>query len=145
MITVLVHKAVDASVKPVGEFGLALIKERTISGKGVNNRRATKLKALEESTKKSRRLKQLSPLTTPQTSNLTESGQMLDSLKISNKIQTRGPQIIIQANTVKDRHKSRFHKKTGRNFLDFTNSDDDRLTLMVAEKIVAALKKIKIG
>lgn len=64
-------------VKAIGERIIEIIKTRTRGeGKGTYG----KLKPLADSTIDARRQKRLHPDTTPETSNLTETGQLLDSL-----------------------------------------------------------------
>lgn len=75
------------SMKKYGEMAAEMIRLRTRLGSGVEREGAEKqkLKPLADSTKKQRQSKKksgkLSSLTTPNRSNLTDTGQMLDSIR----------------------------------------------------------------
>lgn len=76
--------AEPASMIAIGEFAASKIRLRTRLGFGVKkpNGSPSPLAPLEDSTKKSRRKKDLSGDTKPGFSNLTETGQLLDSIKV---------------------------------------------------------------
>lgn len=65
----------------MGNRATNLIKKRTREGFGVENGQPVKFAPLAPSTIRKRQTKTLSSKTSPRTSNLTETGQMVDSLK----------------------------------------------------------------
>ena len=136
-----VVKATRTSADEVGKLGRQIIVDRTKKGRDAKG----PLKGLKPSTIQRRQDADLAPDTSPSTSNLTESGGMLNSLVIKKKVKPKRTTVIIEANSVKNRKKTVFHSKTGRRFLDFNSRDDQRLTNVVAKNIVAAINKIKIG
>lgn len=73
------------SLKEIGEEVVSMVKKRTQLGYGVAESGADKkkLEPLEPSTVKSRKTKQLSGMTAPKKSNLTETGDMLDDIKVT--------------------------------------------------------------
>lgn len=85
------------SMRKFGEKAADMIRLRTRLGSGVQRDGAEKdrLKPLAASTKKKRAQSKLSQFTTPNRSNLTETGQLLDSVEPKNPTQrkvTVGPQ-----------------------------------------------------
>jgi len=69
------------NMEVLAKEGAELIKKRTRLGKGVDpNGNQTKLTKLAKSTVKQRKKKDLSSLTSPGKSNLTQSGKMLDGI-----------------------------------------------------------------
>jgi len=78
-----------ANMRKYGDMSAAMIKLRTRLGSGVDASGDSKkaLKRLADSTKESRKAKKkkgkLSELTTPNRSNLTETGQLLDSVGVT--------------------------------------------------------------
>jgi len=83
-----------AVVKSLAEISIKIIVKRTRLGYGVDSFLGTKkkLNALSERYVERRRKSKLSPLTSPKKSNLTFTGQMLDSVKI---LETKQKGIII--------------------------------------------------
>lgn len=116
--------------------GPAIIRDRTRAGFGVEGRRKVKLAGLEESTKRSRKTKNLSPETSANTSNLTESGDMLDNI-VSKQV-ANGVSISIAG---KDKKKAKGVQKK-RPFFSFTVREEAVLTDIIKRELVKQLKKI---
>lgn len=73
------------SLEEIGAEVVEMVKKRTQLGYGVEDTGKTKKKLtkLEDSTIKSRKQKNLSGMTEPKKSNLTETGDMLDDIKVT--------------------------------------------------------------
>lgn len=85
----------SSALKPTADFLAEIVVKRTRLGYGVDNNygKKTKLAALSKRYVKSRTMfAGLNPLTTPKKSNLTRTGQMLDSIRA----RTRDGIIIIE-------------------------------------------------
>jgi len=139
-IVQLVVKAVEdtkvAVKKDIGEFGIEMIRKRTQDGFGVVNGKKRKFKPLAQSTIDRRRKKVLSPDTNPSTSNVTETGQMINSLK--SRERKNGVSIRVSGSSVEV---AKQVQKT-REFLCFTDGEETRLTNFVVKELVKRLKKI---
>lgn len=79
-------------LKDLGEYIITIIRNRTRQGKGVKRPggNVTKLKALKASTIKKRKAVAalLHPMTSPGKSNLTYTGQLLDSMRVKVRKET---------------------------------------------------------
>jgi hypothetical protein len=125
----------DISLKQQMEDVPKIIKERTREGFGISGGegRKKKLKELAESTIKSRRSKKLSSETTPSTSNLTETGKLLDGIKVksSNK---KTVQIVSGREDVRD------YIEKDRKFLGLTKGEltelDKKMEKLINELIL---------
>lgn len=73
------------SLQEIGDEVVSIVKKRTQLGYGVEDSGSDKKKLtpLEPSTVESRKRKQLSGMTAPKKSNLTETGDMLDDIKVT--------------------------------------------------------------
>lgn len=118
------------------------IQKRTRLGYGVEEPlgKQSKFKALAESTKKSRKYKKkqgkLSGLSSPAKSNLTETGEMVDDMYVSTKVNL----LQLKLKDQKNRDKAQWNEEKGRTFLNV--SDSQYKTLI--KKIQAAItKKLK--
>lgn len=127
-----------------------IIKDRTRSGTGIteDDGSAKKLKKLADSTIKGREyLKskgKLSSETTPKTSNLTQSGQMLDSIKLKKVSNKKYSVVFKEGRNDGERNviiKNRV-EKAGRVFFGLTKTERRILEKNLAKKINEVIKKI---
>ena len=125
----------------IGEFAVRQVKRRTKRGLGVNNKTLEPLKELKSSTVKTRRaLKKngkLSSDTTPDKSNLTQSGNMLNDLQWEDK----GRSVEINFKTSKSNEKAE-NNNDKRQFMDLSKQEEEEVANIVARQIAAALKNI---
>ena len=112
-----------------GNLAIKRIQARTLKGSGVQQTgqlfgRAKKLKPLSASYKKQRRRNssKLSSHATPNKSNLTFTGQMLESLKLT-KINTRNGSFKIEPKGKRNKDVAGFVDEGGRSFLGLTTGD----------------------
>lgn len=134
-----VEKTIDESLSRkqltvLGKATLAIIYKRTKKGIGVNKTGQVggarkRLKALEKSTIARRKsFKDLHPTTSPRKSNLTFSGQLLDSLKVK-KISARKKSFVIspegkrKGSSLANFEVAEFVDQNGRPFLGLSNKD----------------------
>lgn len=126
-----------------------IIQRRTRLGSGVDQTGAPKtpLADLASSTKLSRQRKKtaglLSDKTSPNKSNLTETGQMLDSLKGS----SRKGEIIVEPTGDRNKKLSAIHTLGGpklpkRRFLDLAAQDIKQLTATLQDKFSEILDRV---
>jgi hypothetical protein len=113
-----------------------LIVDRTKSGFGVKNEKAVKLKPLKRSTIERRKRSQLAGDTSPSKSNLTETGNMLDS--VTYRTNKKGYTIF-----VKDDNKKVAGVSEDRPFLGLTDKDQDRLAEILDTELLKLLSKLK--
>jgi len=127
------------------------IKKRTRLGYGVENNgdRKKKLAPLAESTKKSKRRRkgQLSNQTTPSRSNLTDTGEMLDSLDSSAKVRSTSAELIIGFKTPEAEDKAEFahdgsSNRPKRKFMNLSNRELQRVDQAVEDLIDGAIKEL---
>lgn len=134
------QKTIDASLsrkelKRLGDAALIIIYNRTKKGIGVRKTSQVggaqqKLKKLADSTKKYRQRykEKLHPTTSPRKSNLTFSGQLLDSLKVK-KISARKKSFVIspegkrKGSSLANFEVAEFVDQNGRPFLGLSNKD----------------------
>ena len=133
------------NMREFGEYAVDRIVKRTRLGKGVDERGGDPkpLKALSESYKKKRRTsEELSSTTRPGKSNLTFTGQLLDSIKV---ITIKAGSVLISAT---GRRKDGLTNKelTGyvsedRPFLNLSKPELNGLSKLIRERIESILKR----
>ena len=114
------------------------IYKRTKLGYGVNktSEAQSKLKPLQNSTKKARKSMDLDGSTTPSKSNLTQSGTMLNDLKSDSE--QNGFKISL--GTVESQDKAKWNQDKGRTFMNLSKSQILVITNFLKKKIVELLK-----
>lgn len=129
----------NASLKRLGQYALEIIRDRTRAGFGVpvQGGKQKRLPALSDSYKKRRRGMKLSPFTKPSKSNLTLSGAMLASLRVS----TRKYEVIISpsgndAQGVSNQDKANWQEDLGRIFLRLSKDEMELITLFYQTEIL---------
>jgi hypothetical protein len=148
-----IRSAVDAYVmKKVGQFSLNLVVKRTRLGYGVDQDggNKSKLKFLSpryiESRKQFKKLGLLSPTTTPKKSNLTRTGQMIDSLKF--RIINRTTIQISPTGTRDDGEKNtdvaKWNADKGRVFLNISALEFKQITRFYRKNYGDLLRKRKL-
>lgn len=143
--------ATSAAVKrEIAEDFAEQIRQRTRKGKGVSKAGGPEnnLKKLLPSTIAARKRKakkgDLHPETSPSKSNLTDTGQMLDSLK------GRAINDLIELSFSGKRKKSAvtnsevavYQEATGRRFFNLSNLDIKRLTNIMSDKLTRAVDRV---
>lgn len=120
-----------------------IIKTRTRGGVGVQDNRKKKLKALKKKTIKAReRFPNLSSETTPSTSNLTRSGQLLDSLEGIGLKESYKVQIKTGRNDgAKNDDIIRGQEEMGRTFLELSGGEKQELAREAKALILKEIKK----
>ena len=131
------------AMKKIGNEAVMMVRTRTRVGFGVSGSRKQKLKKLSASyvktRKKLKKAGQLDSTTGVRKSNLTNTGQMLRSLKIkkanskSVKIGASGRR---QGSRLGNEKLSRFVTIQGRPFLDLTESEEKKLARFYQNKIL---------
>lgn len=125
----------------IGRKVVNTVKARTRDGFGVKNNgdRKGKLKAIKKATKNIRKdLKKkgrLSGKTTPETSNLTRSGRMLDNIKYK-----ASKNEVVIAPKGKEQEKARKVSKD-RPFMNLSKKEIKEVTKLVADEIIDGIKK----
>lgn len=126
-----------------------IIKERARGGQGITKDGGAKknLKKLANSTMLGRELLErkgrLSSETSPVTSNLTQSGQMLDSIRLT---KVNGKKYIVEFEESRDDDKLntdlvKYNEEKGRTFFGLTKTERRTLERNVQKKINALVKK----
>ena len=119
----MAKSALEKALQKISELLRNQIKTRTRLGYGVDdNGTQSKLKPLAKSTIKSRESKRLSSETSPSTSNLTESGDMLDGMTARVSQYTNGTRIEIQLQA-KDLKKAQYVSED-RPFMNLTSQQE---------------------
>ena len=115
------------------------IKNRTRDGLGVNKSgQEVPLKSLRPSTVTKRRQKKLHISTTPETSNLTETGRMLDSLE---GISPRAKEGIVRPSTQSNRRKTEEVQKIGFRYFKASLKEQNAAAKLIQKKIDDAIRK----
>ncbi len=137
----LLESVIDKALAPknkkrIGKLAVRLIQVRTRLGFGVRSGEKVKLKPLADSTVKRRRKKALSGLTGPGTSNLTESGQMLEDITFTVKSDT----VSIDFSTARSQKIAQYHhegagKLPKREFFDLTDKELKQLRVELQDII----------
>lgn len=140
------------TMRDVGNFAADRIVKRTRLGKGVSEKGGDSqpLKRLSDGYKKQRKKKstELSQFTTPGKSNLTRTGQMLDSVKVTEVDQGRalvaptGNRTDSKINKLNNLDVAGYVSKD-RPFLNLSKAELLALNRYVREKIEALLKKFR--
>ena len=146
-------KAIDRKLyDQIGKEASQLIRTRTRLGKGVSEVGSfEKLKKLEGSTKKTRRKfkENLSELTTPNRSNLTATGQMLDAIthKPTQKNVTitisgsRDRELTINYSTKSNKRVADNVQKNGRVFFKLANVEITEIRRTIEQLLKEIIKK----
>ena len=143
-----------SAMKNLAEDGVELIRKRVRAGRGVKTAGGVekKFKRLAKSTIESRRRKRLHPKTSPGKSNLTETGQMIDSMKA--KSAGRGGAKIVFEGTrrsngkrISNKELASIHDKQGaskkrvkRPFFRFSGKEIKKLTKQVERELKRLIK-----
>lgn len=152
----ILDEALDkTAMSAIGDELARRIKTRTQLGRGVNKTGgpSVPLARLADSTVDKRRRKRengdLSELTTPKRSNLTATGQMLDSIKVT---EVRDGQVTIAATgTRSDRKRNDdvasyaedgSNNRPKRKFLDLSGPELNALQRSVRDRIEAVIKRL---
>lgn len=131
------------TMSEVGELVRDLVKSRTKKGFGVAEPegKATRLKGLSESYKKRRRtLKKQGKLdqsTSPTKSNLTQTSQMLDSVK--SKASTAKAEVFLD--NEKAQRKAELQANDNREFMNLSKSEVNKIKKLLEQKIIDDIKK----
>jgi hypothetical protein len=146
------QKKLDAALKAalnkqtfdeIGKNTANQIKTRTRLGKGVNDTpgKQESLKPLSEATKKIRQSKKsagkLSSQTAPTRSNLTETGEMLDSIKY----ESSATEVRIYIDGAENKKKATDQSNQGRKFMNLTKAEISELTRFIQKKIKDSFNK----
>lgn len=127
----------------IGKMTADSIKNRTRLGKGVNQTegKLETLLPLKESTKARRNIKKktgkLSNQTTPARSNLTDTGELLDSLKY----ESSATEVRIYIEGANNQKKAIDQSKAGRKFMDLSKSEVNAVISYLQKKIKQNLNK----
>lgn len=127
--------------KECADFVINMIRTRTKLGYGVSETGGTKkkLKALSPSYKKFRKLNPpKGEFATPDTSNLTNTGSMLNS--ITGKITSEGIQMDLKNN--EEREKAMMNSINGRDFMLLSKAEQKQLEQFMKKRLLAEFKKI---
>lgn len=133
----------EAHMKSVAKFTRDMVVERTKRGFGVEKDGSPqkRLKGLSESYKKERkrlrRQGKLSGDTSPTKSNLTKRGNMLNDVTFS--ASDAKAEVFIK--TDKNRSKAVFQQKNGREFMNLSKSELDKIKKKIEDKIKDDIKK----
>lgn len=126
----------------IGKTVSAQVKTRTRLGKGVdeNNASQKNLKPLQDGTKLRRKAKKqlgkLSSETTPAKSNLTDTGEMLNSLKY----ETSATEVRIYIDGENNQKKARDQVKQGRKFMKLSKAEVNTVISIISKKIKDTFK-----
>jgi hypothetical protein len=127
----------------VGEYAVGKIKARTRKGFGVSERgeKTQRLAGLKDNYKEQRkRLKQqgkLSGETSPNKSNLTKTGEMLDNFKVTPTENS----VTISFNSPKLSARARYVSDKGRPFLNLSKQELWKVNKIIKDAIKAGIKK----
>lgn len=123
----------------LGQRTIEIVKERTQRGFGVVKKKLEAFPGLKKSTKRRRRTLRksgkLSSRTTPETDNMTRSGQLTNSLKY--EVEPDGVNVKI----VGSKNETKARENPDRVLMDVTKKEEAELTKIVADEIVRALRK----
>jgi hypothetical protein len=129
------------NMKAIGEDLAEQIRIRTRLGNGLakNGGEPTKLKPLSPGYINERKtMEELSPLTTPKRSNLTQTGEMLDELIATSP----GPKkLTLTFKSEESKTKAEANAKMGRPFMAISRVQIERLTNSLKKQIKDILKK----
>lgn len=140
----LIHELEDKALySEIGQDVSKNVKDRTRSGFGVedNGAKAVKLKALKSSYKKERRrlrkTGKLSSDTSPAKSNLTKTGEMVDSVTY-----TADPKSVnIYIKGPKNKEKAKYQVNEGRSFMNLSKREIQDITDIIEEKLKKDIRK----
>lgn len=146
----------EKMVKNAGNRAVKIIRERTRGGEGLNRKDGRQLKPLAPLTDTTIRLrseKNLSSETSPSTSNLTESGRMLNSL--TSKVEGTTAVVTFKSDAMAQRaeYQTRTDKKgfggqvlknkrKARHFMGLSKNEEKDLTEFVNQEIEKELNKL---
>lgn len=130
----------STEMKEIGEYAAGLIKERTRKGFGSDNGKSSRLQKLKPGyTKQRQKLKakgQLSNETTPNKSNLTKTGEMLDNIQV-----TPGKNEVTLGFTGKNQQKAQYVTEKGRPFFGLSTKEQWKVNKVIKDAVKAAIKK----
>lgn len=134
-----------SNMRKFGEDAADIVRLRTRLGSGVETEGGTKkrLKPLSESYRKRRKKADLHPDTAPNKSNLTFTGQMLDSLGVTSVRQnqvTFGPRGSRTGSSLSNKQVAEYVTLAGRAFNNLSKVEIKRITEAIAEVLNAQLK-----
>lgn len=149
LLKVLDEQKSEAYLKQIAVEFANVIRDRTRLGYGVNEQGGSKvkLKALSPVTIEARRYKkkrgELSDKTSPTKSNLTDTGQLLDSLKgrAINKLIQISPEGSRKGSSLSNAAVASYVEDAGRTFLDLSSQDIKKLTSMVQDQLNEIVNK----
>jgi hypothetical protein len=136
-------------MREIGDIIADLVRTRTRLGFGVNAVGTPKvpLKPLAESTKKARRRnRNLSPLTSPSKSNLTQTGALLESLSVIESSLREGyleigPQGSRKHGSLNNEEVGKAVAQRGRSFTPLSSTELKRLVDETTERSLNAIKR----
>jgi hypothetical protein len=135
----------QTSMKFIGNFGARLIRKRTRLGYGSNNGKKERLEKLSPLYKKQRKkFSGLSSKTTAGKSNLTRTGQMLDSIK--SKVTGYGQaEIYLDGSRDDDLTNDKvreYVEDNGRPFFNFTTQEEKQITRIISKRLKTFIREI---
>lgn len=137
-------------MKKLGEEAAEMIKTRTRLGYGVerSGTKRERLDPLAESTKESKKQKrkrgELSPLTTPSRSNLTDTGELLDSQQVTSVAQvevTIGPKGRRKDGKTNEEVGS-YVTENGRPYNNLSDVEEKRITESLRKRVQNLVEKL---
>ena len=140
----------NSNLQPIAKDLEEIIRRRTRLGKGVdvNGGPNVPLKALKKSTKRSRKYKQkrglLSEKTSPNKSNLTDTAQLIDSLKgrAINKLLEIKPTGGRKNSKLTNIKVAAYQEAAGRKFLGLSKQDIKQLTAVMQDSFNEIVNRI---
>lgn len=149
MLKALIKITSPQNMRKYGESAAQLIKTRTRLGSGVASSGGDKqkLKALSSSYKEQRKkFKQLSSQTSPGKSNLTRTGQMLDSMGVKSVKQDEvkvGPMGSRTEGNLTNEKLSQYVTEAGRPFNNLSKIETKRIATLISDDLEEEIKNIK--
>ena len=130
----------------IGSAAVDIITRRTKTGGGVtkSNKRSAKLAPLKPSTVDRRSRQDLAPDTSPKTTNQTQSGEMLNSLK--HKPTRTGSEIYFNGSKMQERaqrQSDRTKVKPARHIMDLTTKEESKIAEEISKRLVLSLSKLR--
>ena len=136
-------------MKGIANFGARLVQKRTRLGYGSNNGSKQKLAGLstkyKNQRKKDKKTGRLSPKTTPGRSNLTRTGQMLDSIKSKVTGYGKAEIYIDGGRTDSDLTNNKvreYVEENGRPFFNFTAQEEKQITRTISKRLKTFIREL---
>lgn len=143
-LKVVVDGIVDRDIlREIGNEAREMVKSRTRKGFGVERELGpqTRLAGISESYKKQRKRLQkqgkLSPETTPGKSNMTKTGELLDTLNL----RVNKKSVTVSAKGKKNQDKAKYNAKAGRTIFNLSKSENQKIKKLINQKINDDIKK----